>query len=234
MTEPKIIKRYANRKLYDTERSCYVTLDEIAEMIKEGEELRVIDNKSKEDLTAVTFAQIIFEQEKKVARMPLMLLRSIIQNSGDVIGGFLQRRVGDPVLNLRGDVERRVENLFSKQDDGEGLDMDAEDRAEAAAHDTRVDANGAPEQGANAGELGERAQTELDEAEANAVRAFVHATTEAFENWQRRIDDQVHKALSAMTHLTHVGADVDVLRARLHRLEDRLNRIENRQRQNER
>ena len=64
MSTTKIIKRYSNRKLYDTERSCYVTLDEIALMIREGEELKIIDKDSGENLTSVTFAQIIFEAEK--------------------------------------------------------------------------------------------------------------------------------------------------------------------------
>ncbi len=57
----KIIKRYTNRKLYDTVESRYVTLDEIAAMVKAGAEVKIIDNRSKEDLTTVTLAQIIFE-----------------------------------------------------------------------------------------------------------------------------------------------------------------------------
>ena len=57
----KIIKRYSNRKLYDTEQSTYITLDEIQEMVKSGDDIRIIDNKSKEDITNVTLAQIIFE-----------------------------------------------------------------------------------------------------------------------------------------------------------------------------
>ena len=63
--EPKIIKRYTNRKLYDTVESRYVTLDEIAEMIKQGAEVKIVDNRTKEDLTSVTLAQIVFEEEKK-------------------------------------------------------------------------------------------------------------------------------------------------------------------------
>ena len=87
MTEPlRVIKRYSNRKLYDTQSSAYVTLDEIAEMIREGLELQVIDNRSKEDLTSVTLAQIIFEQQKNHSRpMPLAALRGIIQNSSDLL-----------------------------------------------------------------------------------------------------------------------------------------------------
>ena len=110
--QPKVIKRYANRKLYDTERSCYVTLDEIAQMIKEGDDVQVVDNKSKDDLTAVTLAQIIVEEEKKVSRMPLKLLRSIIQSGNEAIGDFYQKRVMDPVASFKDDVERRVESLF--------------------------------------------------------------------------------------------------------------------------
>src|SRR5215208_6177968 len=52
--EPKVIKRYTNRKLYDTVESRYVTLDEIAAMIKAGAEVKIIDNRTKEDLTSVT------------------------------------------------------------------------------------------------------------------------------------------------------------------------------------
>jgi polyhydroxyalkanoate synthesis repressor PhaR len=84
----KIVKRYANRKLYDTSESRYVTLEEIGEMVKQGLEVQVIDNRSKGDLTAVTLAQIIFEEEKKRNRMPLELLRDIIRNGGGATGGF--------------------------------------------------------------------------------------------------------------------------------------------------
>ncbi len=61
----RVIKRYANRKLYDTRDSRYVTLVQIAEYVRNGEEVQIIDNTSKEDLTHVTLAQIIYEEEKK-------------------------------------------------------------------------------------------------------------------------------------------------------------------------
>ena len=81
MSVSKIVKRYANRKLYDTERSCYVTLEDIALMIRAGDVVKVIDNRSGQDLTAVTLAQIIFELEKKHSFMPLSLLQSLIRDS---------------------------------------------------------------------------------------------------------------------------------------------------------
>src|SRR3974390_2674698 len=83
--EPKVIKRYTNRKLYDTVESRYVTLDEIAEMIKQGTEVKIVDNRSKDDLTSVTLAQIIFEEEKKQNQMPLSVLREIIRRPGDAL-----------------------------------------------------------------------------------------------------------------------------------------------------
>ncbi len=88
--EPKIIKRYTNRKLYDTVESRYVTLDEIAAMIKDGVEVRIVDNRTKEDLTSVTLAQIIFEEEKKGQTMlPANFLRQLIRLYGDTLQGFV-------------------------------------------------------------------------------------------------------------------------------------------------
>lgn len=108
---PKIIKRYSNRKLYDTERSKYVTLDEIAQMIKAGEEVTIIDNESKEDLTSVTLTQIIFEEEKRQSRMPLGMLRNLIQSSGDALQEFFDRSVKAPVVEIKDTAEKRVEEL---------------------------------------------------------------------------------------------------------------------------
>jgi polyhydroxyalkanoate synthesis repressor PhaR len=99
--EPKVIKRYTNRKLYDTVESRYVTLDEIAEMIKAGTEVKIIDNRTKDDLTSVTLAQIIFEEEKKTSKMSLETLRDMIRNGGE----FAQRLVEGTQEQLRGRVE---------------------------------------------------------------------------------------------------------------------------------
>lgn len=83
---PKVIKRYQNRKLYDTSDSCYVTLEDIGEMIRLGDDVQVIDNTTKEDLTSVTLAQIIFEEQKKKTNVqPLGTLRQIIQGSSEAI-----------------------------------------------------------------------------------------------------------------------------------------------------
>ena len=86
-----MIKRYQNRKLYDMVDSCYVTLEDIRDMLKAGEDIRVIDNASKEDLTSVTFAQIIFEEEKKTKGvLPLNTFKEIIATSGEALRNIVQ------------------------------------------------------------------------------------------------------------------------------------------------
>jgi polyhydroxyalkanoate synthesis repressor PhaR len=114
--EPKVIKRYTNRKLYDTVESRYVTLDEISEMVKQGVEVQIVDNKSKDDLTSVTLAQIIFEEEKKKNRMPLSVLREIIRHPGDSISEFITREVSPRVASLREEAESRLDKLLRRED----------------------------------------------------------------------------------------------------------------------
>src|SRR5512134_3161503 len=97
----KIIKRYTNRKLYDTVESRYVTLDEIAEMVKSGAEVKIIDNRTKDDLTSVTLAQIIFEEEKKTSKMSLETLRDLIRHGGERAAQIVE----DTQAGLRGGVE---------------------------------------------------------------------------------------------------------------------------------
>jgi|GEM_PF-2284374 len=105
----KVVKRYSNRKLYDTDRSKYVTLDEIAKMIKAGEEITIIDNESKEDLTSVTLTQIIYEEEKRESRMPLGMLRNLIQTGGTSLQEFFDKQVKAPALDFRENVEKSIE-----------------------------------------------------------------------------------------------------------------------------
>ena len=103
----KLIKRYTNRKLYDTERSCYVTLEEIAVMVRDGEDIQIIDNRSGEDLTSVTLAQIVLEEEKKTRRsFPLQTLQMMIRSPSDLIA-----RLSRPVNDFREDAQRQVDRI---------------------------------------------------------------------------------------------------------------------------
>lgn len=82
----RIIKRYSNRKLYDTQASAYVTLLQIAEMIREGEDVQIIDNATKVDKTDVTLALIISEELKSKPRaIPLPTLKALVRHRGERI-----------------------------------------------------------------------------------------------------------------------------------------------------
>jgi len=125
----KVIKRYQNRKLYDTEASTYVTLEDIAAMVKNGEDVKVVDNKSKKDLTAITLAQIIFEEQKKHKDvLPLSALKRIIQSGGESIQDFIEKHIVPglgSIQQTRDDVEKYVNSLISRgslsSEEGRGL-----------------------------------------------------------------------------------------------------------------
>ena len=120
-----VIKRYPNRKLYDTEAKKYVTLGGVAELIRAGEEVQVIDYVSEEDLTTLTLAQIIFEQEKKRdGLLPLSVLSGLIQAGGDRLNS-LQRALLSPMnfwYQVDEEIKQRINLLVQEGylDDGEG------------------------------------------------------------------------------------------------------------------
>lgn len=117
--EPKVIKRYTNRKLYDTVESRYVTLDEIAEMVKQGVEVKIVDNRTKEDLTSVTLAQIVFEEEKKKNQMPLSVLREIIRQPGERLNDFISTQVSPRVDAIKQEATGRINTLLGREAEGE-------------------------------------------------------------------------------------------------------------------
>lgn len=89
---PVMIKKYANRRLYDTETSTYVTLEDLCEMVRKDREFIVQDAKTGEDLTRQILTQIILEQELKGAgMMPANFLRGVIRMHDEQMGGFVQQ-----------------------------------------------------------------------------------------------------------------------------------------------
>jgi polyhydroxyalkanoate synthesis repressor PhaR len=114
----RLVKRYGNRKLYDTSESRYVTLDEIARCVKAGEEVQIVENETGEDLTAVTFAQIILEEERKKSFLSLPVLRNLIQN-GEAALQTIAARVESGMEAIRTAPERartRVQELTTVSD----------------------------------------------------------------------------------------------------------------------
>jgi polyhydroxyalkanoate synthesis repressor PhaR len=91
--EPITIKKYANRRLYNTGTSTYVTLEDLASMVKSGEDFVVYDAKTTEDITRSVLTQIIFEQENKEGQnlLPIAFLRQLIRFYGDSMGMLVPR-----------------------------------------------------------------------------------------------------------------------------------------------
>jgi polyhydroxyalkanoate synthesis repressor PhaR len=104
-----VIKRYSNRKLYDTQESRYVTLEEIEEMIRGGREISVVDAASGEDLTSVTLTQIILENERtRRASLPSAFLHQLIKH-GESWQDFVQKSMRssfEGIISSQRDMER--------------------------------------------------------------------------------------------------------------------------------
>ncbi|HEY0292967.1 MAG TPA: polyhydroxyalkanoate synthesis repressor PhaR [Hansschlegelia sp.] len=91
-TDPITIKKYANRRLYNTGTSTYVTLEDLAAMVKKGDDFHVVDAKTNDDITHQVLTQIIFEQEHKGQNLlPITFLRQLIRFYGDSIQSFVPK-----------------------------------------------------------------------------------------------------------------------------------------------
>ncbi len=117
-TNTRIIKKYQNRKLYDTKDSCYITLDEIANLIKKGDDVQVIDNRTKADVTSVILTQILVDQEKaNKSILPLTMLKDIIQHGQGSLFEFIQRYVLmgiDSEQEKQAEAERYIDRLVNR------------------------------------------------------------------------------------------------------------------------
>jgi polyhydroxyalkanoate synthesis repressor PhaR len=199
----RIIKRYANRKLYDTEHSRYVTLDQISEMIRNGDDVKIVDNKTKEDLTTVTLAQIIFEEEKKQRSfLPLGAMRNIIQNGSEWFAEA-QRRVQD-----------RVQSILPGKRKEDGTEGEGEP-VEAAPPAAVID------------ETDEAAQKKKSLA---ALREWVDQSKHRLEDWQKQVEEKARGAIENIQHAVNpwgaVNKDVKALSDRIAELEAKLSELE--------
>jgi polyhydroxyalkanoate synthesis repressor PhaR len=200
MPDTRIIKRYANRKLYDTEHSRYVTLDQISEMIRNGDDVKIVDNKTKEDLTTVTLAQIIFEEEKKQRSfLPLGAMRNIIQSGGQWFA----------------EAQRRVQSILpGKRAEG--------DEGEAAP---ATEPPAAEEQSTEA--HGEAADKRRSLA---VLREWVDHSKHRLEEWQKEVDGKIRGVVEGIQHSINpwagVQKDVKTLADRIAELEAKLSELE--------
>lgn len=112
----QIIKKYANRKLYHTNRKQYITLDGIAQLIQAGEPVQVLDNETGEDITASILTQVVLQARNGADRLPTQVLTGLIRAGGDTIAG-VRRSIwntlgGSSVVDLA--IKHRLERLHSE------------------------------------------------------------------------------------------------------------------------
>ncbi len=109
---PRIIKKYGNRRLYDTSASTYINLGELAALLKSGEDVRVEDATTKADLTRELYFQVLFEHEGAMDFLPLGMLRRIIRATGDDPGQRVLRQQLGQAFHLLSDQLDRMEATF--------------------------------------------------------------------------------------------------------------------------
>ncbi|ASS55197.1 polyhydroxyalkanoate synthesis repressor PhaR [Rhizobium johnstonii] len=123
-----VIKKYANRRLYNTGTSTYVTLEDLAEMVKKGEEFTVQDAKSGDDITHSVLTQIIFEQESKTGNtlLPISFLRQLITYYGDqmqmVVPSFLEHSMRS-FTEQQAQMREQVTRAFGETPLGKNLQL---------------------------------------------------------------------------------------------------------------
>lgn len=196
----RVIKRYANRKLYDTRESRYVTLQQIAKLVREGEDVAIIDNTTKEDLTNVTLAQIIYEEEKNASESERSVasvgtLRHFIQQGGERL-----------MTSLR---EGPVGKLIARKDeaakDPPKEEVALEPEPEPVKEPKRLLARGGPR-----------------DKSVFGSQVFT-GPKEALEELQRLADDRMRGLLGhAITHVQQLQGEVKRLQARIEELEEKL------------
>jgi polyhydroxyalkanoate synthesis repressor PhaR len=131
---PVLIKRYANRKLYNTDTSRYITLKGIAELVEADEDVRVIDNETGEDITSITLSQILVDNERSNRAVPKTLLSDLIQRSGDALYGALKKSVGEASDGIEG-LQKNVRKAIRARED-------EATRIRDALHDARSEWDG--------------------------------------------------------------------------------------------
>jgi polyhydroxyalkanoate synthesis repressor PhaR len=114
--ERHLIKKYANRKLYDTRTSRYITLDEIAQLVREGHEIKVVDRDSGSDLTQLTLSQIVLSEEKRGPSGIVDAGGEMLHDRGQALLDYVRKTLNVP-SDLRNQVERRREGLETMADD---------------------------------------------------------------------------------------------------------------------
>jgi polyhydroxyalkanoate synthesis repressor PhaR len=129
-----VVKRYSNRKLYDTENRRYITLEEIGDRVRNGEDIRVFDHETNDDLTTITLFQVILDQEKRIGGiLPQVMLTRMLRSGGETLSGLRSsiKAFLDPIRYAEDEIRRRLNVLEQKgmlsQEEGQRLETLLED-----------------------------------------------------------------------------------------------------------
>ena len=244
MSETRVIKRYANRKLYDTQHSRYVTLDQIADMIRGGDDVKIVDNKSKEDLTSVTLAQIIFEEEKRQKSfLPLQAMRNIIQSGGESITQLVHQAKGR-VTQMLGQKKEEARAQEGQEGGAPPEPLGGDDFVDVADapasnhssgndhglhagdgnHEMRLETAG----GDNGHDEGHSAGGRVREGLRNLreFREFLTHSQRAIDDWQRKVDGRIRNMVEGISPFSSLQKDIGALSARIEQLEQKLTQLE--------
>jgi polyhydroxyalkanoate synthesis repressor PhaR len=197
----RVIKRYSNRKLYDTRDSRYVTLQQIGEMVRAGEEVQIIDNATKEDKTEVTLALIISEDLKTQPRsVPLGALRDLIQERG-----------GRILTQLReGPIGRLIPGSPPSTGTTPAPPAVAAPAVEIAPSDPEPSAPPAP---STAPAVDERGGTK------GRLSEIVETSRQTLDQWQHAVDERIRAILPGVGSFRDLQAEVKRLTQRVEELE---------------
>jgi polyhydroxyalkanoate synthesis repressor PhaR len=112
MPEKVVLKKYANRRLYDTEQRSFVSLNQVAELVKQGREIEISDDKTGEDVTAFILTQIVLEEaKKKTLLLPVSLLYLLIRYGDSVLSEFFDNYLEQTLKNYLG-YKSAMDNQF--------------------------------------------------------------------------------------------------------------------------
>ena len=205
----RVIKRYSNRKLYDTKDSRYVTLQQIGEMVRAGEEVQIIDNATKEDKTEVTLALIISEDLKAKPRsVPLGTLRDLIQERGERL--LTQLREGPIGRLIPGTPEGAAPTA---------TDPSAPPAAPATTTPTTPTPTPTPP----------RAPGESERPTGKGrLSDLVETSKHTLDQWQHTLDERVRTIVPGLGLIRDLQAEVGRLTQRVDELEAKLRDLESR------
>jgi len=159
---PTLIKRYANRKLYNTSTSRYITLKGIAGLLEAGEEVRVVDNETGEDITKVALSQILVDSERSNADAPSGLVSQILGKGGDALYEALRRGVDDASGNFE-DIQDRLRRFVA------GAERRANESGESRGSSASRDAGDTKRDGGRWADWKAYTSPDVDELIQNAV-----------------------------------------------------------------